>query len=110
MYILRAYVNQTHLINNNVFHNHISFIIGIITNAIYIMSYQNENNPVFLNNSKGNKNINFLIKIIYNILCIIKKYIKFENYSFSYKKTFANLLFFLFSFFNCTIKNTEKRI
>ena len=31
------------------------------------------------------ENINFLIKILYNILCIIKKYIKFENYSFSFK-------------------------
>ena len=97
MYILRAYVNQTHLINNNVFHNHISFIIGIITNAIYIMSYQNENNPVFLNNSKGNKNINFLIKIIYNILCIIKKYMKFGIYSFSFKQTFLNPIFLPFN-------------
>ena len=31
------------------------------------------------------ENINFLIKFIYNILCIIKKYIKFENYSFIFK-------------------------
>ena len=88
------FANWTNLTKSNIFRNHISFIIGIITNVIYIMSYQNENNLVFLNNSKGNKNINFLIKNIYNILCIIKTYIKFEIYSFSYKKTFTNLFFF----------------
>ena len=64
-----------------------SFIIGTITNVIYILYiiffwYQNENNTIFHKNSKGSKNINFLIKIIYNFLCIIKKYIKFENYYF----------------------------
>ena len=61
-----------------------SFIIGTITNVIYIYInlYQNENNTIFHKNSKCSKNINFLIKIIYNFLCIIKKYIKFENYYF----------------------------
>ena len=39
------------------------------------------------------ENINFLIKVIYNILCIIKKYIKFENFSFSFKQTFSNQKF-----------------
>ena len=42
---------------------------------------------------KIEKYINFLIKIIYNILCIIKKYIKFRNYFFSFKQTFSNLIF-----------------
>ena len=40
------------------------------------------------------ENINFLIKVIYNILCIIKKYIKFEIFSFSFKQTFSNPIFF----------------
>ena len=40
------------------------------------------------------ENIYFLIKVIYNILCIIKKYIKFENFSFSFKQTFSNPIFF----------------
>ena len=73
-----------------------SFIIGTITNVIYIYIYiyiylyQNENNTIFHKNSKGSKNINFFIKIIYNFLCIIKKYIKFENYYFQFKKTLSN--------------------
>ena len=32
----------------------------------------------------------FLKKINYKILCIIKKYINFRNYFFSYKQTFSN--------------------
>ena len=40
-----------------------------------------------------NENIHFLIKVIYNILRIIKKNIKFGNYSFSFKQTFSNLIF-----------------
>ena len=35
-----------------------------------------------------NKNIHFLIKVIYNILWIIKKNIKFENFSLIFKQTF----------------------
>ena len=55
-----------------------SFIIGTITNVIYIYInlYQNENNTIFHKNSKGSKNINFLIKVIYNILYIMKKVYK----------------------------------
>ena len=49
-----------------------------------------------------NENIYFLIKVIYNIFWIIKKNIKFGNYSFSFKQTFSNL------FFLPTIQNTEK--
>ena len=49
---------------------------------IKFLLYLNENNTIFLKNLKDSKNIDFLIKIIYNILCIIKKYIKFENYFF----------------------------
>ena len=51
------------------------------------MSYQNQNNTIFLKNSKGKlgKILIFLIKVNYNILCIIKMYIKFGNYSFSFK-------------------------
>ena len=43
-----------------------------------------------------------LVKVIYNFLWIIKKNIKFENYSFSFKQTFSNLIF------SDTIQNTEK--
>ena len=38
------------------------------------------------------KKLIFLIKIIYKILCIIKKYIKFGNYFFSFKKN-SNSIF-----------------
>ena len=31
--------------------------------------------------------------VIYNIFCIIKNYIKFENFSFSFKQTFSNQKF-----------------
>ena len=58
-----------------------SFTIGKITNVIYI------------NFVVSNENIHFSIKLIYNILCIIKKYIKFRNYSFSFKQTFSNPIF-----------------
>ena len=59
-----------------------SFIIETITNVIYNFFVPKWKQYKFLKNSKGSKNIIFLIKIIYNILCIIKKYIKFENYFF----------------------------
>ena len=42
---------------------------------------------------KLSENINILIKVIYNIFCIIKKYIKFGNYFFSFKQTLSNPLF-----------------
>ena len=55
------------------------------------MSYQNENNTIFLKNSKCSKNINFLVKIIYNILCIIKKIYKFRKLFFLVlNKPFSN--------------------
>ena len=55
------------------------------------MSYQNENNTIFLKNSKCSKNINFLVKIIYNILCIIKKVYKFRKLFFLVlNKPFSN--------------------
>ena len=70
------------------------------------MSYQNENNTIFCRDLKGklvkififNKIYFFLkknkIKYIYNFFCIIKKfYIKFRNYSFSFKQTFSNSIF-----------------
>ena len=44
----------------------------------------------------------FLIKVIYNILCIIKNYINFGNYSFSFKQIFSNLVF-------CTIQSKTPR-
>ena len=55
------------------------------------MSYQNENNTIFLKNSKGSKNINFLIKVIYNILYIMKKVYKiWKLFFFTFKQTFSN--------------------
>ena len=74
------------------------------------MSYQNENNTIFYRNSKG-KLVNifiFFMKFIYNILCIIKKYIKFGNYSFSFKQTFSNLIFSTLQF--KTPKNVSKKL
>ena len=97
------FVVWTNLINNNVFYNHIFiyyknnhkcniyiniYIYVCVCVCVYrhtyikFLLYLNENNTIFLKNLKDSKNIDFLIKIIYNILCIIKKYIKFENYFF----------------------------
>ena len=73
-----------------------SFTIGKITNVKYInFIVSNEKNIIFLKEFKGKlaKIFIFLIKLIYNILCIIKKYIKFRNYSFSFKQTFSNPIF-----------------
>ena len=62
--------------------------MATITNVIYIIyvvpkSKQYNFSQEF--KKKVNENINFLIKCLYNILCIIKKYIKFGNYSFNFK-------------------------
>ena len=56
------------------------------------------------------ENIYFLIKVIYNILCIIKKYIKFENFSFSFKQTFSNPIFFFKQKLQiCPLKRIKKK-
>ena len=54
------------------------------------------------------ENIYFLIKVIYNILCIIKKYIKFENFSFSFKQTFSNPIFFTLQ--SKTLENISNKL
>ena len=55
------------------------------------------------------ENINFLIKFIYNILCIIKKYIKLEKFSFSFKQTFSNPIFFFYQKLQiCQLKRIKK--
>ena len=67
---------------------------------IYIyISYKNGNNTIFFKQFKRqvSENINFLIKIIYNILCTIKKYIKFENYSQVLNKLSPSLFFLLYN-------------
>ena len=46
---------------------------------------------------KVEKKLIFLIKIIYKILCIIKKYIKFGNYFFSFFKKIQTQFFLLFN-------------
>ena len=74
------------------------------------MSYQNENNSIFIRNSKGTlaKIFFFFSKFIYNILCIIKKYIEFGNYSFSFKQTFLNPIFYTLQ--SKTLKNVLKKL
>ena len=62
-----------------------SFIIGTITNVIYIIFFM-KTIQFFSRIQKVTKILIFLIKIIYNILCIIKKYIEFEK-----KKILKNL-------------------
>ena len=82
----------TNLINSNVIYNHI-FIYYRDNHKckkyiIYLVPKSKQYN--FLKNSKGK-----LVKIlIFNkILCIIKNYIKSENFSFSFKQTFSNQKF-----------------
>ena len=75
------------------------------------MPYQNENNKFFYRNSKGKlvKIFIFLIKFIYNVFCIIKKYyIKFGNYSFSFKQTFSNPIFS--TLYSKTPENASKKL
>ena len=54
------------------------------------------------------EHIHFLIKFIFNILCIVKKYIKFRNYSFSFKQTFSNPIFSTLQ--SNTPKNISKKL
>ena len=65
----------------------------------------NQNNTIFPKNSKGK-----LVKIlIFNkILCIIKNYIKSENFSFSFKQTFSNQKFFTIQ--SKTPRNISKKL
>ena len=75
------------------------------------MSYQNEYNKFFLQEFKRqvSENIHFLIKFIYNVFCIIKKYyIKFGNYSFSFKQTFSNPIFS--TLYSKTPENASKKL
>ena len=75
-----------------------SFIIGTIKNVIFriyiIPKWEQYNFFFFFGIQRQfSEHVYFLIKFIYNILCIIKKYIKFGNYSFSFKQIFSNPIF-----------------
>ena len=69
------------------------FIIGTIININFVVSKWKQYNFSQKFKRQVNENIHFLIKFIYNILWIIKKNIKFENYSFIFKQTLSNFIF-----------------